>query len=307
MTTVRDLLTEARLSLPNSESPSLDAIVLLESVSQRDRAFILAEQREPVERLLSEEGMTRFQGYVSRRSAGEPIAYILGKKEFYGRDFFVGPGALVPRPDSECVVEAVLRIVNTEIDASGPWIVDCCTGTGCIGISVALELSERDEANAATLHVTLTDLDDLALSWAKRNVSLHNDAFGPVEIDLVQGDLLSPISEITTDRGRLPNLIVANPPYLTTAETATPTVQGWQEPRLALDGGEYGLYAIERLVPQAFSFLASGGYLVLEHGAHQGPQVSELLRNGGFRKVVTRQDLAGNDRYTEGRKREAPG
>lgn len=307
MTTVRDVLTEARVQLRNSETPALDAIVLLESISQRDRAFILAEQREPVEILLSESDLRRYRDSIARRSTGEPIAYILGKKEFYGREFLVGPGTLVPRPDSECVVEAVIRLLPPLATATDLWVVDCCTGTGCIGISVALEMIEGDVAAVPNLRVTLTDIDENALGWAKRNVARHSARLEGIEIDLVQGDLLAPIAPLSASLGRRPDVIVANPPYLTSEESAKPTVQRWKEPRLALDGGEDGFDAIDRLVPQAFSLLPSGGYLVVEHGAHQGEGVAELFRSNGFQDVATRQDLAGNDRFTEGRKRDTEG
>ena len=305
MTTVRDVLAEARMRLRNSESPALDAIVLLESVLQRDRAFILAEQRDPVESLLSTEEIERYHGYIARRATGEPIAYILGKKEFYGREFLVGPGVLVPRPDSECLVEEVVRLLPTIATAAGPWVVDCCTGTGCIGISVALEALEGDPTNARNLYVTLTDIDENALEWAKRNVVHHAAFLGRIAIDLVRGDLLSSVAERSAGRDRRPDVIVANPPYLTSQLSATPTVQGWQESRIALDGGEIGFDAIDRLVPQAFSLLASGGYLVVEHGADQGDGAAKLFRRNGFHEVATRRDLAGRDRFTEGHKPDA--
>lgn len=306
MKTLRDLIEEGRHSLASSESATLDTMILLEKVSGIGRATLLAEQREDATTYLDESQEDRFRSFISKRASGVPIAYIIGEKEFYGRCFSVGPGVLIPRPDSECLVERVVEIVKKSPDSTR--IVDCCSGTGCIGISVALEFARFSQSTIETpvIYLTLSDIDDGALEWTKKNATALLNHIEAVHWEVVPSDLLTRITQDSNhDSPQRPiDVIVANPPYLTTAEANAPETTIWTEPGIALDGGCSGLEVYYELVPQAFSILSIGGYLVVEHGAEQGPAVRDLFIAHGFDLVATGRDLAGNERYTEGQKTE---
>jgi release factor glutamine methyltransferase len=300
VTTIRELLNGARARLGDSDTPFLDSLVLLEWASGVNRETILAEQPADAGTYLGTGQLQRFLTAVEQRATGRPIAYIIGEKEFYGRPFAVGPGVLVPRPDSEVLVTRALELLETLAPRrnSPLHIHDCCTGSGCIGLSIALEYTEL---RSAPLFLTLSDVDDTALAWARRNID-RLVAASQLTVTLRRSDLLVPGAPTDSDTGDVTaDLVTANPPYLTTAETAAALDHGWSEPALALDAGESGMEAIDRLVPQAFSYLRPGGYLVVEHGATQAAQVARRMNAAGFEAVVSRRDLAGRERCTEGR------
>ncbi len=295
MITIRSLLAEARDALSTGETPYLDALVLLEWATHRDRGYLLAEQNEEAEELLGARCIDLFRGVVGRRRSGEPVAYITGHREFYDMDFTVGPGALVPRPDSEVLVDRSVEILReTASGEASPTLSvhDCCTGTGCIGISVVATFSREYKEN---IRLVLSDIDEIALSWCRRNVHSLGHRLGPhTEVVIVQADLVTSNNAV--------DLITANPPYLTRDETQSVLSAGWGEPEIALSAGADGLEAINKLVPQAFSHLRPGGYLVMEHGNTQADAVRELCRQNGFESVQTGRDLADNERYVEARK-----
>lgn len=302
MTTIRELLKEARARLDDSDTPFLDCLVLFEWASGVNRETILAEQPTNVATYLRDDQVERFLAAVEERATGRPVAYIVGEKEFYGRCFSVGPGVLVPRPDSEILVTRGLEILEATAPRRTPLrIHDCCTGTGCIGLSIALEYTEL---RSAQLFLMLSDVDDTALAWARRNVDRLVVA-SQLTVSLCKSDLLTPEVAPEGNAGdTAPDLITANPPYLTRDETTAALNRGWSEPGLALEAGETGMDMINRLVPQAFSHLRPGGYLVVEHGATQAQEVADRLNRAGFQTVFSRQDLAGRNRCTEGRKPE---
>ena len=286
MTTVGQLLHGARERLDGSETPFLDSLVLLEWVTGVTRETILAEQPAPADDLIAKDQLARFLNAVKERGSGRPVAYIIGEKEFFGRPFSVGSGVLIPRPDSEILVTRSLELLQTISPRHDDplHIHDCCTGSGCIGLSIALEYIEL---RSAPLILTLSDVDDTALAWARRNVDrlVHSSR---LTVNLHRFDLLA--VDAAPDGGAGPglpaaDLITANPPYLTTEETVDVLNRGWSEPSLALDAGETGVEALERLVPQAFSHLRPGGYLIVEHGATQAERIAHRMDRAGFQSV----------------------
>lgn len=220
-----------------------------------------------------------FETLLARRIQGEPIAHILGKREFYGREFLVTPDTLIPRPDTEILVETALERIPADQSCS---ILDLGTGTGAIGITLALE---RPLAN-----VTVLDYSEAALAVAKENVqrlsahnvtTLHSNWFGAVQ-------------------GQRFDIIVSNPPYI---ETADPHLQQGDlrfEPITALASGADGLDDIRKIVTNAPDYLLAKGWLILEHGYNQGSAVRAIFSAHRFIDIHTVQDLAGHERVTLG-------
>jgi len=304
VSTIRDLLQEGRAILSGGDSPYLDALILLEWASGIDRTTLLAEQPTSAGELCTPRQLSGYREALAERSKGRPVAYIIGVKEFYGRTFQVGPGVLVPRPDSESLVTRALDLLSPS-DPSGPIrFHDCCTGSGCLGITLALEVAAVSERPVAA---TLSDIDEDALTWTRRNVaSLVPDGAGPVSITVERRDLLAPAGSAgrgddtgTGAADPLLDLVIANPPYLTEDETDRVLARGWGEPRGALAAGNDGLDLIEVLVTKAFSSVRPGGYLIVEHGSSQGAAVRDLCRRRGYSRVASGLDLAGKERYTE--------
>jgi release factor glutamine methyltransferase len=301
MTTVGTLLREAAAALaPASTTPRLDAELLLAHALGWPRARLLAERAH----IPTAAQARDFAAFVARRGAQEPVAYIVGAKEFFGRPFFVDRRVLVPRPETELLVELALakarelgqrRSTNdagrpagadrANIAATCPLspvpcpliIADIGTGSGAIAVSLAAELPEA--------RVYATDLSADALAVAGQNVARHGLA-GRVE--LLHGDLLAPITELV-------DLIVSNPPYTVLAEVE-PNVLA-HEPWLALEGGPDGAAVYRRLIMAAPAHLRPGGAVLLEIGSWQGELVAGLLREAlPAADISVHQDLAGRDR-----------
>jgi release factor glutamine methyltransferase len=261
-----------------TDTPDLDARVLLGHATGLTHASLLS--RWPEE--LDPAHARRFEVAVDRRLVGEPVAWITGFKEFLGMDFKVVPGLLVPRADTETLVEAALEVV------SGPRVVDVCTGTGCVAVGLAA-LSPKP------LEVWAGDLSPLAVDTAQHNA--HRLLPKERSVTVVLSDLLA----------ELPgpwDLIVSNPPYLTPAETRERTQEGgWKEPALALDGGgDDGLNLIRLLVAQASSSLTPGGWLLLEAADVQMEAIFDLFNDAGLTEFRFWKDLAGQRRVAGARK-----
>jgi release factor glutamine methyltransferase len=255
---------------------AVDARLLLRHVTGATVAQIVSypgRQLGPVDRM-------RFESLVARRASGEPIAYLLGEREFYSRAFAVTPGVLIPRPETEGLVDAALA--RLPVDGS-PAVVDLGTGSGCVGITLALE---RPGARVLAI-----DASADAIAVARRNAQ----ALGCGNVDLVIGDWLQGI-----DGNRLA-MVVANPPYIAAADFHLGQGDLRFEPRSALTPGDDALAAIREIVAQAPAALAPGGWLILEHGHDQGADVRQLMVTRGFAEVFTDRDLAGHERITGGR------
>jgi release factor glutamine methyltransferase len=270
---VRELLAAAIGQLNSAGVPTaqLDAEVLLVVSLRISRAALHARP----ERLVADAAARVFQECIGRRQRREPVAYIVGTKEFWSLDFEVTPDVLIPRPETELVVEIATGLLR-DLDITRPSVCDLGTGSGCIAVAIAKE--------AADAIVVATDVSSAALEIARRNATRH-DVEGRIE--LVSGDLFSGLSDRRFD------LIVSNPPYVETAEVASLAPEVRCEPALALNGGADGLQTIARLIPAAADHLFAGGWLVMEIGATQGPAVEELARAAGFADIRVEHDYAG--------------
>lgn len=285
-TTVRRALAWAvsLLSERGVESPRLTAELLLAHVLGRERARIISRPDDSLDR----EAETRFRELARRRAAGEPLHYLTGEREFYGLAFAVGPAVLVPRPETEILVEKALQWTGLSGALRPRRFADVGTGSGCIGISFARH-RPRDRG-------WLIEWSWEALAVARSNARRHAvDS----RLEFVCGDLLScfaprPVFDI----------ILANPPYVPHAEIdALPATVRDYEPRVALDGGESGLAVYERLLPQAARRLADGGRIFLEVGAGQAAAVAAMLEAEGLEVLEIAKDLQGIGRCVIGAKR----
>lgn len=260
------------------DSARLTAELLLGHVLQVPRVKLYMDLDRP----LSKEELATYRALIQRRLAGEPTQYVIGHKEFYGRRFAVDARVLVPRPETELLVEAALRAVPKDAPAR---VLDLCTGSGCVAVTVA---AERPQAS-----VWATDLSPGALEVAKANA----EALGVGgRVTFFEGDLLAPVPpEARFD------VIVSNPPYVKSGELAGLQREVQQEPRLALDGGADGLEVIRRLVPVALGRLKPGGLLALEIGEDQGAALRDILARAGARDITIEKDLAQHERLALGR------
>ena len=232
------------------EDAPLEAELLLRHTLKIDRTRLYLD----LDQELSPEGEKAFGHLVERRLSGEPTAYITGRREFYGLEFYVNPHTLIPRPESELLVETALRLSQSQPIST---IADIGTGCGAIAVSLALELPRTK--------IYATDISAAALEVATINCQRHSVAD---RVCLIQGDMLEPVPEPI-------DLIVANLPYVKESELAPENF----EPLLALDGGAEGTESVSRLCRQAKSKLAGGGSMLLEIGAGQGETITGLLKS----------------------------
>ena len=270
----RELLKagKERLIRAEIEDADCDAWILLEYISGLDRArFFLYEQEK-----VPTDVITKYTEMLEQRSCHIPVQHLTGSQEFMGLEFMVTPDVLIPRQDTELLVETVLPYVK------GKKVLDVCTGSGCIAISLALL--------GQTLATDAVDISEKALKVAKINAGrLH------APVDFYQGDLLEDIKG-TYD------VIVSNPPYIASGELQKlmPEVHD-HEPELALDGGTDGLDYYPRLLQEVTKHLAPGGIFAVEIGYDQGVAVREMFRRNHFEDVKCHQDLCGKDRVIIGR------
>jgi release factor glutamine methyltransferase len=233
------------------------------------------------EQALAPEPIERFLALLHRRLLGEPIAYILGRREFYGLEFRVGPGVLIPRPDTETLVEVALQRIPAQ---SSRRVLDLGTGSGAIAIAIAVHSPQAE--------VVAVDRSDAALEIAGRNAA----ALAPGNVHLLRSDWFSALHAQRFD------VIVSNPPYIAADDPHLQQGDLRFEPPTALASGADGLDDIRRIIRETPDHLVAGGWLLLEHGYDQSGKVAELLRAGGFAEVGHATDLAGIERVTFGRK-----
>jgi release factor glutamine methyltransferase len=287
--TVREALREGQAALAGSETPFLDASLLLADALGMDRSELLGSGPEP----LGLESESAYRSRVAARARGVPVAYILGRREFWGRSFRVDPRVLIPRPDTETLVEAALASGDAVLRGRAEpgrrlRVHDLCAGSGCVAVAIAAERPEWE--------VSASDLSPGALDLARENAEALVDPDRPGgPIAFFESDLLA------SAPGGL-DLIVSNPPYVESAEAERLLGLGWSEPRSALDGGPDGLDLIRRIAPEAASALAPGGALAVEADPSQAEAAAELFRASRFEEVGTVPDLAGRPRVTVGRK-----
>jgi release factor glutamine methyltransferase len=286
--TVREAILEgtARLTGHGAETPYLDATVLLAFCMGVTKEHLFAE-------FLSEVptgALENFRDSITKRERGIPVSYIRRQKEFYGRLFYVDERVLVPRPDTETAVEAALEIIDRR-DAPGrvapgaavPRVLDCCTGSGAIAVTLAAERPDLEVAGSD-------------LSAGAREVFLLNSRrILGAELPFYSADILDGVPDSW-------DLIVSNPPYLRSDEVAGMRERDWPEPPDALDGGADGLDLVRRLVGEALHSLKSYGYLVIEVADDQNMDVRTIMQDAGYEEVGTREDLAGRKRVVIGRR-----
>ncbi|MBA8063990.1 peptide chain release factor N(5)-glutamine methyltransferase [Citrobacter freundii] len=268
-------LREAIAQLQDSESPRRDAEILLETVTGKGRTFILAFG----ETVLTVAQQEQLNALVARRQRGEPVAHLTGVREFWSLPLFVSPATLIPRPDTECLVEQALA----RLPASACRIVDLGTGTGAIALALA---SERPDCD-----VTAVDRMPDAVALAIRNTQ-H---LGINNVRVLQSDWFSAL------QGQQFDMIVSNPPYIDEQDPHLAQGDVRFEPLTALVAGDHGLADIVHIIEQSKHMLTPGGYLLLEHGWLQGPAVRDAFTRGGYQAVETCRDYGGNERITLGR------
>jgi release factor glutamine methyltransferase len=252
----------------------LDARVLLRvAIGASDAQLVAHPERVPGER-----ERERFKEFVERRRSGEPVAYITGEREFYSLAFRVTPDVLIPRPETELLVEAALEHVPPD---AGCRVLDLGTGSGCVAVAIA---RERPRAR-----LTATDIAPAALAVARANAATHG-----ADIELIESDWLGALA------GRRFDVIVSNPPYVAEADPHLAQGDASFEPHGALASGPAGLDAIEAIVEQARAHLVPGGVLLFEHGHEQGSCSRVLLAAHGYERIFTRCDLSDRERVSGG-------
>ncbi|WP_303868228.1 peptide chain release factor N(5)-glutamine methyltransferase [Acetobacterium wieringae] len=280
--TIREILDFGRQALAQAgiEHPGFEAEILLSRILDTDRVYFYTHSHEAVD--LKQEAT--YREAIKRRCQLEPVAYIQEKKEFMGMEFFVNRDVLIPRPDTEPMVEYLLEYLQLNYP-KGAKILDLCTGSGAIGISIKKYFKQAD--------VCLSDFSVAALAVAKTNA----DQLADGELTLYQGDLFAAIPH-----GETFQIIVSNPPYISRAEM-NHLDRGIldYEPHMALDGGESGLDFYRRIIREAHLFLEKDGLLALEIGDHQADDVIDLLKNNGYREIQTIMDLSGRIRCLTGK------
>ena len=282
MNSIADLLQEAAQMLNDAGVPEArrEAGSLLSRVIAKDRTFLISHADD----FIGEADVARFRGAVERRAKGEPLQYITGVQDFYGREFRVTPNVLIPRPETELLVEAALEKIA---GATAPLICDIGTGSGCIAITL---LCERKDARAVGV-----DVSEAALEIAQDNARRHGVS---ERITFKISDCFAAVEPAAFD------LVVSNPPYV--AAGALPGLQREvrdHEPLLALSPGGDGLGVIRRLVRDAPAFLKTGGYLMMEIGFDQGERVRELIDDEHWVLDEVRPDLQCIPRIVLARKR----
>ena len=288
MKTIHQILLDAVniLKQNNVQTPRLDAEVILAHLLGWDRIDLITRSREVLDQDLEQE----YYHFIQERAAGKPVQYITGQQEFMGLNFKVTPDVLIPRPDTEILVETAIKEAGT---MEPPLtILDVGTGSGAISISLAHYIKGA--------HIHSIDISPKALGVAMENARLHSLEH---RVTFYQGDLFDPIDDLLRSRV---DLLVSNPPYIPTHQI--PNLQRevrYYEPTLALDGGEDGLDYYRRIIQEGEKFLSPRGCLILEIGHDQGARVAELLKcKKRLRDVIIVDDLAGIGRVVRARVKE---
>lgn len=259
-----------------SFTPHLDAECLLAHALQMHRSHLFAHPEQHVER----NTLRRFARLVGARSQGRPVAYLTGEREFWSLRLKVNPATLIPRPETEILVEQALHFVP----AAARWhLLDLGTGSGAIALALA---KERPQCR-----ITATDISRPALAVARENAA----ALGITNVEFLQGEWFAPLP------GRRYRMIVSNPPYVPDGDPHLDAGDLRFEPQCALNGGSDGLAMIRKIVQQAPAHLDPGSALMLEHGYDQAARVCDLLSTAGFTGIQTCRDLAGTERVSAGR------
>lgn len=270
---IRTIITQSGL-------PSFDAFQLIEKVLGFSKPQLLLHMEEELAPKLESD----FFSLVKKRKEGYPLQYLLGEWDFFGLSFFVGEGVLIPRQDTESVVEVCLSLLS---GSSAPNICDLCSGTGCIPIALSKHLP-------AEASITAVELSDQAMVYLTRNVSRH--ACGNLQV--LQDD----VTTWQPQNAKPFDLIVSNPPYLTPAEMDCLQLEVKFEPKMALVAQGSGLYFYQTISQRYLSFLKPGGSLVFEVGYNQAEPVCGILEQAGYVDILCSSDLCGIDRVVSAKK-----
>ncbi|MDI3481506.1 MAG: release factor glutamine methyltransferase [Tepidanaerobacteraceae bacterium] len=269
------VIARKRLIEAGVESPELDAELLLAHALSVNRLRLLVNSRQK----LADEDIKRFERFLDLRRRHVPVAYITGHKEFFGLDISVGPGVLIPRPETEFLVEASLRAAE---GVESPRIADVCCGSGAIAVALA--------KNRPDAVVFASDISDAAEKYTKKNAIRHH-----VEdrVFFLKGDLWQPFEEKKVEPF---DVVVSNPPYIPEREMKYLPEDVKHEPQLALNGGEDGLDFYRRILLNVQKFVKPQGHVVFEIGWNQAAAVGKLLEDAGFCRICIAKDYAGFDR-----------
>lgn len=278
MPTIKNLLTDSTNILSSfSDSPLLDAEVLLSFVLGKPRTYL----RAWCDNTLTDQQLATFEALIKQRQQGTPIAYLTGTREFWSRDFTVTPAVLIPRPDTELLIELSLDLIPKD---KAVKLIDLGTGSGIIAVTLAAELP-----NAL---VTAVDASLAALAVAKHNAQLHQ----LTNIEFYQSDWFSNVPNTQFD------CIVSNPPYINSSDEHLQQGDVRFEPKTALIAEDHGLSDIQIIADKARRYLKPAGHLLIEHGYNQAPQVQAIFNALAYDKVQSYEDLSGQPRVTYGQK-----
>jgi len=271
--TISECLQRAALLASVSDSPRLDVEVLLIWALGKSRTYLYTWPEHALDDAVYE----RFDAALTRRIKGEPVAYIVGRREFWSLELFTDNSTLIPRPDTEVLVEQAL----TKVVRPTSSILDLGTGTGAVALALASELPAAN--------IDAVDFSKAAVQLAQKNCDYHQFK----NLNIFSSDWFSHVSGSY-------DLIVSNPPYIDADDEHLGIGDVMFEPRSALVAANHGLADIEHIAEHARQYLVAGGWLLLEHGWRQGDDVRRVLERAGFCEVVTHKDYAGNDRVSLG-------
>lgn len=263
---------------------TLDVLLILSHLMNVDKSYLYTHREKGV----SPEIVDKFLKYIEKRSSGYPLSYLTKEKEFYGLNYYIEEGVLIPRPDTEILVDWIINTANCKYGNMPINIVDLGTGSGCIGLTLAHYLKNSK--------VYLVDRDKTCLNVARENIKKHNLS---ERVVLCNGDMYDGIKPLQLE-GKI-DIIVSNPPYIPTED-----IEGLQvevsvyEPKSALDGGVDGLKYYKRLIPESKHYLKKDGILAFEIGHDQANRVKNIFIEEGFQNVEVVVDLQGLDRVVVG-------
>jgi len=281
MNNIREVLAEGTSLLKESknasETPFLDALLLLSFILKIPKEKLLASYPD----LLDASDYTTFIDMVKKRINNTPVSYLINQKEFFGLNFYVDENVLVPRPDSETLVEKALDIIEKSDRIKN--VLDLCSGSGALGI--ALKYTNPN------INVSCSDISEEAVTICRKN---SNKILGK-ELNIIQSNLFDKIKEKF-------DLIITNPPYLTTHETSDMMGTGWKEPGIALDGGVDGLEFIKKIIDISPDYMNKNAYLLIESSIDQTNTIKNLLDSGVFYNTSISKDLSGRNRVTIGQR-----
>lgn len=280
---VKDILKNAHI-----EDHEFDSLCIMEDFLHTDRITLAAEGKKEV----PEKAAKRILDAAEKRSKGYPLQYILGQWEFFGLPFKVGEGVLIPRPDTEILVETVLEHFKNERNSS-PKIVDLCSGSGCIAIALKKNLPDAE--------VTAVEISSEAMPYLVENARMNDTVLRYIKGDVMNGAIMDNFSD-KEDEGEFIKVdcIVSNPPYLTEEEMSDLQTEVSHEPASALYGGYDGLKFYRVIACLWKEILREGGLLAFEAGYMQGEAVKDIMEKSGFENVKIKKDLGGNDRVIYG-------